>query len=99
MDTKHIELGTRIRLLRTVKRLSQRELAKALGSATSTISEIERGGRAPRTELLLRMADYFGVSTDYLLGRGTEDHGKVLKGLIAEVDKLKKDYDDLRRGR
>ena len=44
-------------------------MAKEVGSTGATISEIESGKRAPRVKLLSAIADYFGVSADYLLGR------------------------------
>lgn len=44
-------------------------MADEIGSTGATISEIESGKRAPRVKLLSALADYFGVSADYLLGR------------------------------
>lgn len=63
-------LGRKVRHLREQKGQSQSELAHALGLSESSkgfISEIESGKKLPKAELVLRLADHFGVSTDYLL--------------------------------
>ncbi|TQE88657.1 helix-turn-helix domain-containing protein [Ureibacillus terrenus] len=62
-------LGKRIRALRKAKKLSQKEFGKLFGLAESTIGMYERDERKPDYELLNKFADFFGVSTDYLLGR------------------------------
>ena len=62
-------LGLRIKELRTQKGLSQKQLATILDLKTSTIvSAYEMGDRAPSLKTLIRMANFFNVSTDYLLG-------------------------------
>ncbi len=63
-------LAQRLRLLRGDR--SQREVAEALKVTRSAYSMYEIGERAPDEVLLVRIADYFGVTTDYLLGR-TQD--------------------------
>lgn len=90
-----MELGDRIRELRTKNRLSQGDLARAIKSATSTISEIERGERKPRTELLLKIGDYFDVSIDFLLGRIPEETSRERVELKTEMEELRKDYKKL----
>lgn len=63
------KLGARLAYLRRQKGLSQRELAKLLGVAQSTIAMYEGGNRTPDPEMLQRIADFFGVSLDYLMDR------------------------------
>lgn len=68
-----MDLPERIKNLRANKdNMSQRELAKDLNIAPSTIAMYETGQRDPDTATLKILADYFNVSTDYLLGR-TDD--------------------------
>ncbi len=57
--------------LRKSLRLSQKDLADLLHVSTSTISNYETNRNAPDIENLLWLADYFGVTTDYLLGRSS----------------------------
>ena len=59
----------RLTQLRTNRQLCQRELAKSLHVSTSAISNYEQRLRYPDIDMLIRIADYFGVTTDYLLGR------------------------------
>ena len=62
-------MNNRIEELRRLKHVNQKDLGDAIGVAQTTISTWERGTRQPDHECLLRLADYFNVSTDYLLGR------------------------------
>ena len=70
-------LGERLAALRKEKGLSQAELAKLLNMGQSTIAMYERNRRTPDPATLNRLADFFDVSVDYLLGR--TDKRKRLK--------------------
>lgn len=59
----------RLKELRENKRLSQLQLAMELGLTQNSISRYETGAREADYKTLIRFADYFGVSIDYLLGR------------------------------
>lgn len=61
-----------LKLLRTEKKMSQQELADALGISKSSINMYERGDRQPNFEVLETIADFFNVDIDYLLGRTTK---------------------------
>lgn len=62
-------IGIRITELRKQAGMSQFQLAKVLDIATSTLGMYETGKREPSLKVLNRIASYFNVSTDYLLGR------------------------------
>lgn len=62
-------VGERIADLRKHRGLSQYQLAKLLNIATSTLGMYETGKRKPNVEMLEQIAEFFNVSTDYLLGR------------------------------
>lgn len=59
----------RIFELRKKHGLSQKELGEAVGLSHKAISTIESGTRSTTIEKLALFADFFQVSTDYLLGR------------------------------
>lgn len=65
MDT----IGDRLRRLRDEKDVTQAEVAKALGVDRSTLAYWEIGKRDPDSETIKKLANYYNVSTDYLLGR------------------------------
>lgn len=55
--------------LRNNKKIFQKELASYLNVSIGTISNYENGIHTPDLSTLCKLADYFDVSTDYLLGR------------------------------
>ena len=59
----------RLKELRKGKKISQIRLAEMLGVSQATITFWETGKRDPDVSMLMKIADIFGVSTDYLLGR------------------------------
>lgn len=61
--------GEILKELRTEKKLGQVELAKKLGVSKSIISLWERGESEPTLSKLNLIADFFGVTIDYLAGR------------------------------
>lgn len=59
----------RLRYLRQCRNYRQKEVAFLLGLSRSAYALYEIGRRDPSLETLLRLADLYGVSLDYLLGR------------------------------
>ena len=62
-------LHAKIRRLRTAHGITQVELAHRLGVSKQSVSNWESNNIQPSIELLEKIADLFGVTTDYLLGR------------------------------
>lgn len=60
-------MGARIAALRRRSGLSQAELAQLLQCSASAVGMYEQGRREPASDTLVRLAEVFGVSTDYLL--------------------------------
>ena len=62
-------VGQRLKSLRKNSKLSQEQLAEALSLSRVSITSYEAGSRTPDIYTLVEIAEYFDVSTDYLLGR------------------------------
>lgn len=62
-------LGKRLRKLRENNEMKQEELGKKLGLSASTIGMYEQERRQPDNETLVKIAEVFDVSVDYLLGK------------------------------
>lgn len=60
-------LGYRIAFLRIKKGISQAELGRRLGVSASAVGMYEQGRRAPSLDIVVRLAQEFDVTTDYLL--------------------------------
>ena len=58
-----------IKNLRVDNDIKQKEIAKLLNISQNTYSQYETGVIALTAEVLITLADYYGVSVDYLLGR------------------------------
>ena len=92
----------RIKQLRLDNKLSQEELSKKLNLSRSTVNMYERGEREPDFNTLNKIATFFDVSVDYLLGN---EENYVPKGYVDVIgyalekrisaDKLKKLIDFL----
>ena len=85
-----MKFNERLKQLRQQEGLTQRELAKSIEVGRTTISEYESGKIVPKQEGLLKLANYFNVSVDYLTGvsdnpatRQSNEHelGKLLNTL------------------
>lgn len=67
-----------ITLLRKERGISQKNAAADLGISQALLSHYEKGIRECGLEFLVKAADYYNVSCDYLLGRSPEPAGKTL---------------------
>lgn len=66
------KFSDRLIFLRNERRLTQEEMANIIHKKRSTVSGYETGGKEPEFETVCFLAQYFGVSTDYLLGYSDE---------------------------
>lgn len=78
-----MKVGQNIRRLREERELSQLELAKIIDINNSVLSRIESGKRDVEDFLLVKFANYFNVTTDYLLGRTNIPNPKNLPHTLA----------------
>ncbi len=70
--------GEKLKNLRLERGLSQTETGALLGVDRSTISQYELGGRLPSYDILIKIANTFHVSADYLLGIGDYKDQKLV---------------------
>lgn len=72
-------VGQRLRFLRESVKLSQVKMAEHVGMKQSSINRYESGEASPTYEVLLKYADYFDVSLDYIFGRTDNPQGMLYK--------------------
>lgn len=70
------EVGARLKGLREDKRMSQYELAEAIGISRESIARYETGKRGITVEVLDIYSDYFNVSVEYIM-YGTDENKKM----------------------
>lgn len=86
--------SSRLIALRKERQMTQSDLAKAIHKTRSTVSGYETEGKEPDYEMLCSLAEYFGVSTDYLLGiDDCRTHSEAV--FINDTNNFKRHYDSL----
>lgn len=75
-----------LKRLREENKISQQKLANELKVSQSTVGMWENGKNKPEFDTLIKIADYFNVSVDYLLGK-SENKNKPADENISELDK------------
>lgn len=75
--------GDRLKELRKNKNLTQEEFGKLFGVAKNTVSYWEANTSKPDIDLIKEIAQYFNVTTDYLLGLNQNDLDKIERLKIA----------------
>lgn len=81
----------KIKELRKKKGISQAELASKLNVVRSTICQYEKGTREPSYEVLQKLADFFDVSVDYLLGRKESLQKEMPAGFTSDISQFEND--------
>jgi len=73
--------------LRREKGLSQRQASAELGVSQALLSHYENDSREPKLEFVVKICDYYAVTTDFLLGRTTEraDGASRLSAQVSEA--------------
>ena len=91
--------GNKLRELREKRGILQKQLAISVGVSTSTIGMYEQSRREPDNNTLKKIANYFGVSTDYLLDnensniKNKSKDKEVLKNVLIENGYMNKGED------
>ncbi|WP_035099071.1 helix-turn-helix domain-containing protein [Anoxybacteroides tepidamans] len=77
--------GKRLRFLRKKMNMTQKDLADKFSLGESTIGMYERDEREPSFEFVKQLADFFNVTTDYLLGRTDDPNPRESNGIPEEL--------------
>lgn len=81
--------GQRLRMLRKEHKVTQAQLASFLNLDASTISKYEKADVTPSTDILLKIAQFFDVPTDFLLGSDTKKSPATEVASDEEVEALR----------
>ncbi|MBQ7307141.1 MAG: helix-turn-helix domain-containing protein [Clostridia bacterium] len=82
-------IGIKIKELRLDKKLTQEQLSKIVNKADSTVRMWELGKSEPDSETIKILANYFKVTTDYLLGREITNNNSIINFRLKELRKMK----------
>jgi transcriptional regulator with XRE-family HTH domain len=87
-----VTLGRRLSRLREKRGLDQAQLGEILNLSKSTISAYERDTRSPNPEIIVLLAEFFNVTTDYLLRGDIRPQNEIIDEEVAhfmeEINKL-----------
>ena len=84
----------RIRDLREDMDLRQIDVSKATGIDQKTLSNYETGKTNPDSDAIIRLADFFDVSTDYLLGHSVKNKPSA-ETLMKRISKIQADLSEI----
>lgn len=85
-------IGEQIKNLRLEKGYDQQDICAFLNIEQSTLSNYENDRRVPKPDMISKMADFFGVTTDYILGRTTNI--ELTKKDKIEIDEYLNNFED-----
>ena len=94
-SSKKSKFAINLSKLRREKGLSQRQAAAEFGISQALLSHYENDSREPRLEFVVRVCDFYSVTTDYILGR-TRERGDVATRLSAKVNEVIDSIEELR---
>ena len=82
--------------LRRERGLSQRQAALELGVSQALLSHYETDAREPKLEFVMKVSEFYGVTTDYILGRTKERKDGATK-LLAEINDIIKSLEEIKQ--
>lgn len=91
-----MSIGDRLTKLREDKGFLQREVATKIGIAPNTLSGYERDLRSPDPDTLVKLANFYNVSVDNLLGTNEVSLSNIYLSLAKEAEKNGIDPDDIK---
>lgn len=88
------KLSKRLKNLRESKGYLQKYVADKIGVKSNTLSGYENGTRAPDPEMIVKLAEFYGVTTDYLLGNSDDPNKTEDEELEEFIDGVRIWYKD-----
>ena len=82
-----MKIGDRIKKLREENGLMQQDVCNTLDIEQSTLANYENNRRVPKTDILIKIANYYGVSLDFLVGM-TDNRFNSYKGCLKDLNKF-----------
>lgn len=96
----YVEFGENLKKLRTARGLTQKEFGERVGLSKAVVSKYENSMGYPSLDTLIKIAAFFGVSTDYILGAAnkktldvsglTDEQIESLTGIVSQFKKANK---------
>jgi len=91
-----VTFAERLKQLRNETGVTMEDLAEEIGTTKSTISRYENNKREPKKHFIEKTADYFGVSTDYLLGlTNNRSNADKIKKAISDDPELQETWEQI----
>lgn len=91
-----VTFAERLKQLRNETGVTMEDLAEEIGTTKSTISRYENNKREPKKHFIEKTADYFGVSTDYLLGlTNNRSNADKIKNAISDDKGLQETWEQI----
>ena len=92
---KKTKFSANLSKLRHEKGLSQRQAAAEFGISQALLSHYETGAREPKLDFIVRVCDYYNVTTDFILGR-TKERGDGASRLSVQINDILDTLDELK---
>ena len=96
----HNTMSERLIKLREKNKMTQTDVARVLGVSSDLISAYEKNERNPSIDRLIALADIYHTSTDYILGRTTQNNNTILLDIShlseKQIQILRELVDDMR---
>jgi transcriptional regulator with XRE-family HTH domain len=86
-DARRTAIGQRLRALRDERGLSQIEAAEGMGFSRPYLAGLEGGSARPGRNMLVAVAEFYGVTTDFIL-TGSPPRGPRVREVVEDPDEL-----------
>lgn len=94
IESRSEVVGSILKYLRQKMGFTQSEVAKKIGTAQQTYAGYESGKHQPNIEMMIRLADLYEMTLDFITGRyiGQEEYSEIAAEAYAKLDEMQKFY-------